>query len=85
MNIQTMIAEDIAKMSKDDFFEWLAKQMKRNDPNGLYDAEEMSQCLEEVLELLFQWVEDCGGAENCYFWICIAITKLNSFIMKGGE
>lgn len=85
MYTDAMFAEDIAKMDKETFFEWLVRQMERNDPNGEYDAELMSQSPKEVLELLFQWVEDCGGAFICYRWLCLAIAKLNNIIMKGGE
>lgn len=85
MYTAAMYAEDIAKMNRKEFFGWLTIQMERNDPNGEYDAELISQSPKEVFELLLQWVEDCGGADICYHWLCLAIAKLNNIIMEGGE
>lgn len=79
-----MFAEDIARMSKEDFFNWLLMQMERNDPNGEYDKNWMMKHPSKVLSILLQWVVDCGGADFCYRWMYLSIIKLNIMIKKGG-
>lgn len=83
MYTDAMLAEDIAMMGKNEFFEWLSCQMERNDPNGEYSKDWIAKHPIETLSILFQWVEDCGGVNFCYRWIYLSITKLNVMVKKG--
>ena len=79
------VAENVAKMKNEEFFEWLKFHMLVNDPNGEYEIKWIKSHLKEILSILFKWIEDSNGPNKCPFWLCIAVTKLNNIITKGGE
>ena len=78
-------AEKVAKMSKDNFFEWLKSHMLINDPNGEYTIEWLKSHIKETFSILLQWIKDSNGADNCSFWLSVAIIKLKNYLEKGSD
>lgn len=78
-----LMAEKIAKMSKNEFYIWLADSMRICDPNGKYDIKFNQGNSLVIMDTLLRWAKDCIQECPLPLWLCLAIIKLNIIIKEG--